>query len=181
MGKKFFYFFIATFFSILFFPDKNTEAEGIPKKIMVIIPEYHIRRVVPDPAGETEIIKVLIENGYRVVDQDQLARIRYNEQVKEAAKGNAHLASKIGNKYGADVIIVGEAFSESIGNVIPGGFITCRARIEARAVDTKTGEILAADGKYASGIDLGEFVAGKMAIQNAATELANYLVEYLKY
>jgi hypothetical protein len=128
-----------------------------------------------------EIIKVLIENGYRVVDKDQLARIRYNEQVKEAARGNAHLASKIGNKYGADVIIVGEAFSESIGNVIPGGFITCRARIEARAVDTKTGEILAADGKYASGIDLGEFVAGKMAIQNAATELADYFVEYLNY
>lgn len=181
MDKKLLYIFFATFFLILFVSNKNSNSEEISKKIMVIIPEYHIRRSVPDPAGETEIIKVLIENGYRVVDKDQLARIRYNEQVKEAARGNAHLASKIGNKYGADVIIVGEAFSESIGNVIPGGFITCRARIEARAVDTKTGEILAADGKYASGIDLGEFVAGKMAIQNAATELANYFVEYLNY
>ena len=33
-------------------------------KIAVVIPEYHIRARVPDPAGETAVINKLIEAGF---------------------------------------------------------------------------------------------------------------------
>lgn len=40
----------------------------------VLIPEAILRRPVPDPAAETEIMRALIEAGYRVVDPGQQQR-----------------------------------------------------------------------------------------------------------
>lgn len=107
-----------------------------------------------------------------------MARIRYNDQVSAAIKGDTSIAVKIGQQYGAEVVIIGEAFSESAGEGI-GGMVSCRARVEARAVKTDTGEILAADGKHATGIDITEAIAGKKALQKAGSELADYLTEQI--
>ncbi len=147
-------------------------------RIMVIIPEQHLTRKIPDPAGETEIIKRLLEKGFKVVDQSQVAKIRYNDQVSAAIKGDTSLAIKIGQQYGAEVVIIGEAFSESAGGGL-GGMMSCRARVEARAVKTDTGEILVADGKHASGLDITEAIAGKKALQKAGGELADYMTEQI--
>ena len=147
-------------------------------RMMVVIPEQHLaRKKVPDPAGETEIIKKLLEKGFKVVDQSQVKRIRYNDQVRAALAGNDKTAAKIGLQYGAEVIIIGEAFSEfaTSGGVL-GSMISCRARVEARAIRTDTGEIIAADGKHAAGIDISENIAGKKALQNAGGQLGDYLI-----
>ncbi|MBU4185839.1 MAG: hypothetical protein KKI12_06235 [Proteobacteria bacterium] len=147
-------------------------------RVMVVIPEQHLtRRKVPDPAGETEIIKKLLEKGFKVVDQSQVKKIRYNDQVRAALAGDDKTAAKIGLQYGAEVIIVGEAFSEfaTSGGVL-GNMISCRARVEARAIRTDTGEIVAADGKHAAGIDISENIAGKKALQNAGGQLGDYLI-----
>ncbi|MBC8461424.1 MAG: hypothetical protein H8D67_25905, partial [Deltaproteobacteria bacterium] len=57
-----------------------------------------------------------------------------------------------------------------------GSMISCRARVEARAIRTDTGEIIAADGKYAAGIDISENIAGKKALQDAGGQLGDYLI-----
>lgn len=147
-------------------------------RVMVVIPEQHLtRRRVPDPAGETEIIKRLLQKGFKVVDQSQVKRIRYNDQVRAALTGDDKTAAKIGLQYGAEVIIIGEAFSEfaTKGGVL-GNMISCRARVEARAIRTDTGEIIAAEGKQAAGIDISENIAGKKALQNAGGQLGEYLI-----
>jgi len=147
-------------------------------RIMVVIPEYHIKRRVPDPAGETEIIKRLLEKGFKVVDQAQVSKIRYNDQVRAAISGNTSLANKIGLEHGAEVIIIGEAFTEHVGRIV-GGLESCRARIEARAISIDTGEILVAGGEHASGLDITEALAGKKALQNAGNELGGYLIKQI--
>ncbi|GAB6160947.1 hypothetical protein JCM12298_01060 [Desulfothermus naphthae] len=147
-------------------------------RIMVIIPEYHIHRTIHDPACETEIIKKLLEKGFKVVDQSQVSKIRYNEQIKAGIEGDAKLAAKIGLEYGAEIIIIGEAFSESAGRVVS-GFTTCRARVEARAIRTDTAEILVADGKHATDLDIAEVIAGKKACQKAGSELATYFIDQI--
>jgi hypothetical protein len=157
-------------------PPKPPEKTAAPKmRIMVIIPEVHITRKIPDPAGETEIIKKLLEKGFDVVDQKMVDAIRYDEQVAKAMK-DEKAAAGIGRDYGADVIIIGEAFSEFAGRQ-PGGMISCRARVEARAIKIDTGSILAADGKHGSGMDISENVAAKTALRQAGGELADYFIK----
>ena len=147
-------------------------------RIMVVIPEYHIQRKVSNPASETEIIKNLLENGFKVVDQSQVAKIRYNEQIKAGIDGNSKLAAKIGLEHGAEIVIIGEAFSESAGSVVK-GFITCRARVDARAIRTDTAEILVAAGKQGADLDITEVIAGKKALRKAGAALSTYFINQI--
>jgi hypothetical protein len=156
--------------------NRNTETPKM--RIMVVIPEVHITRRIPDPAGETEIIRKLVERGFEVVDQSVIETIRYGEQVKRAIKNQAQAAA-LAQNYDADVIIIGEAFSERVAN--SRGMIVCRARVEARAVKTDTGSIIVADGKHATGRDISENVAAKAALRNAGGQIADYFIgEFLR-
>jgi hypothetical protein len=167
---------------------------------MVVIPEYHIkgqdsgqiftdlrqqtaasieRIALPDPAGETEIIKILLESGYNVVDRHQVNKIRYSKQIKAILDGNTEVARQLGVQHGADVMLVGEAISESTGNPFR-GLVSCRARVEARMIKLDTGRIIFADGRHASGIDRSEAVAGKKAIQQASVALGATCVDQLE-
>lgn len=145
-------------------------------RIMVMIPEIHIKRQVPDPAGETEIIRKFVEKGFSLVDQGQIAAIRYQEKALSAVK-DAQAAAALGLEFGADIIVIGEAFSEFASREAE--WYTCRARVEARAIQTRTGRILAADGKHAGAKDLSELIAGKAALREAGSLIADYFVEQL--
>lgn len=156
-------------------------------KIMVIIPEYHIhhevrepvQQEIPDPAGETEIIAAFIKAGYPVVDPAISDKIKKNEQLRANLSENDQLAAEIGMKFGADIIITGEAFSENIAQVIS-GFQSCRARLEAKAVSTANAQIIAADSTYASGADITEHTAGKKALQKAGEKMSRKIISQLK-
>ncbi len=143
---------------------------------MVVIPEEHLSRPVPDPAGETEIIRQLIDLGFDVVDPQQIAIIRDQEKV-QAALTDPSAAARLGREFAADIIIVGEAFSEFASS--QNGRQVCRARVEARAIETATGKILTAHGTHATGVDIAEFVAGKDALRNAGSDLVQYFVTNL--
>jgi hypothetical protein len=57
--------------------------------------------------------------------------------------------------------------------------VSCRARVELRAVSKATNEILTADSAQAGGVDLTEEIAGKVALENAAEEVGARLSERL--
>lgn len=143
--------------------------------VMVIIPEVHISRPAPDPAGETEIIRQLIAAGFRVIDPSVYDHIRNNEATNAAAK-DASAAASIGAQFGADIIIIGEAFSEMSGRSGSNVF-SCSARVEARAVRTADASILGADGQHASGSDRTELTASKISLRNAGGKMANYFLQ----
>ena len=148
-------------------------------RIAVIIPEVHITRRIPDPAGETAIIRKLLEAGFtRVVDQNQINKIRDSDVVKALIKGDVTAAQGLAEQLGVDYIMVGEAFSEFVGNVT-GGMISCRARVEARIIRTDNARIIAANGFHAGGTDLAEFTAAKRALNNAGEKMGGYMVEQL--
>ncbi len=70
----------------------------------------------------------------------------------------------------ADVVIVGEAFSEFA--LQKGDLVSCKARVELKAIDTASGEILAVDRETDAGVDVAESTAAKTAIQKASATLA---------
>jgi hypothetical protein len=158
-----------------------TKRSRVRETVMVMIPEYHIRHYIPDPAAETEIIRLFTEARYHVVDQQQIAAIRNNDQAAAASRGDNAAAASIGRKFGAEIIIVGEAFSEAINDPLTqsGGMQSCRARGEVRMLRTDNAEILAANGLHASGADATEDLAAKRALANAGGMIGKYLLDQL--
>lgn len=147
-------------------------------KIMVVIPEYHIARVIPDPAGETEVIRNLLSEDFRLIDQKQVETIRSKDLVKRAAAGDPKELLAIAQGFGADLLLVGEAFSQDVAPdpLISGGLPTCSARIEARIIRCDTGEIVAADDGQGRAVDHSPAVAAKAAIRDAAKRMSEKLI-----
>ena len=144
-------------------------------RIMIVIPEQHFRRWIPDPAAETEIIRQFAKERFYVVDQNQGKQIRYNDETLAAARGDLEAAAAIGRKYGAEVIITGEAFSEYVSR--EKGMVLCSARVEIRAIKTDTAQILYADAKDTSALAVSENIAAKRALQKAASLLGPEFIE----
>ncbi len=131
---------------------KSTLPAGQRPTIMVHIPEQHFGRPIPDPAVETELTMIFRECGFKVNDDKSALR--------------------------SDYALEGEAFSER--GMQKGNLISCRARVEVKLRNLATGQLVTADRQVSSGVDLGEHVAAKSALQNAAHELAARLVPKVK-
>ncbi|HHX41329.1 MAG TPA: hypothetical protein GX715_15315 [Armatimonadetes bacterium] len=142
-------------------------------RVMVIIPEQHISTPVPDPAAETEFIRQFVNAGYKVIDQKRYAELR---QQNAARLKDPAVAAEIGRKMGADIVITGEAFSQRVVPDVVPGMVSCRARVEVRAILADTAEIVAADATEGPGADLVESVSAKKALQNTAKKLAPLFV-----
>jgi hypothetical protein len=123
--------------------------ENLPK-VAVKIDERHFGQAVIDPAAETEILKLLQECGFTVVD----------EKSKQAA----------------DIEITGEAFSAF--GLRKGNLISCRSRVEIKARKSN-GDIVAVDRQTSVALDIAEQTAAKSALQTAAIELAERLLPKL--
>ena len=119
--------------------------------VSVKISEQHFGQFVIDPAAQTELSLILQQCGFKVVDD---------------------LST---NK--ADIEITGEAFSEF--GLRKGNLQSCRARIEIKARDTASGNIIAVDRQTSVAVDIAEHVAAKTALQNGAGELSERLIPEL--
>ena len=171
---------------INFNADKEKEAKAIADEkakreipadlkrpvVTVIIPEMHVRQaMLIDPAGETEIVKKLIDNKFKVIDSEYTMMMRNDPSNATGIFKDKKTATDYAAKKGAEILIFGEAISE-LGATV-GEFKGCRARIEIKAIRTSDGEIILSDSAYAGDTDLSEAVAGKKAIQKAAQKLAD--------
>jgi hypothetical protein len=143
---------------------------------MVIIPEQHLqRRDIPDPAAETAIIRQFVENDFWMVDQSQIEEIRYHDELRMALQGDNNQAITIGKQFDAEVLIIGEAFSQR-ANFSSQGLVECNARVEARAIRVDTGQILATHGLTATAIDISEEIASKKSLAEAGQNMGDYLM-----
>lgn len=131
---------------------KDKLKEGDKPSVSISVTERHVGQPTVDPAAQTEISRFCEDTGFTVID------------------------SKKGDKK-ADVLITGEGFSEMQGRV--GNLASVKARVEIKAVDRKTGKVLATDRQTAIAVDLGEQVAGKTALQDAAAQIAERLLPKL--
>jgi TolB-like protein len=121
--------------------------------LWVKIAERHIGAAKIDPAAETEIGRFAKETGFSLIDPEEGLRAK------------------------ADILIVGEAFSETAAR--HGNLISVKARVELKAIDRKTDKIIAVDRQTALVIDLTENIASKAAIEEAAAMLAERMLPKL--
>ena len=152
-------------------------------KIAVIIPEYHINARIPDPAGETAVIRKLNEAGFSNVTD--VSNLRYSFNKLAALSSNDF--QMLANSLNVDILVMGEAFSQGVGDVgnflgngrQNTGIMSCKARVEAKIYVVRTGQILAANGTYGTAADLTEFIAAKKALTAAGEKMGDYIVSQL--
>jgi hypothetical protein len=142
--------------------------------VAVVVPEGHIARVVVDPAVETEIKKVLIDCGFKLVDRGQNDLAGWAKDMLKDARGDKAWPAALDK---ADVVVVGEAFSEFA--VRTGELVTCTARAEVNLIDRHSGEIMLADRETRRAVDLSEVLAGKTALQSAGRRLGISIAQKL--
>ena len=128
---------------------KTIKSKKLPK-VFVSVKEQHVGRNVIDPAAQTELVLILKACGFDVID------------------------SKRGNKSQADIILTGEGLSEYATRT--GNLVSVKARLEIKAVDRTNNKVIHADRQTTMAVDLGEHLAGKKALQQAAEALAERLV-----
>ncbi len=115
------------------------------------ISEIHVARQVIDPAAETEMIYIYKELGGIVIDAEE-------------------------EKTSAEYKIIGEGFSE-FGTRI-GNLVSVKARVEIKVID-KNGRVMAIDRQSVVKIDLNELLAGKSALQEATSLIAERIIPKL--
>jgi curli biogenesis system outer membrane secretion channel CsgG len=119
--------------------------------VSVRVAERHVGQATIDPAAQTELMLFCQEAGFTVAED--------------------------GGTVQADVQLAGEGFSEF--GLRRGNLVSVKARVEVKAVDRKTGEVLAADRETGVEVDLTEQLAGKKALQSAAARIAERLLPKL--
>lgn len=129
---------------------KNALKDKTLPTLTITIPETHVGREVPDPAAETELNLFATESGFTV------------------------LASETSVEKRPDIVIRGEAFSEYAAT--HGQLISVKARVEIKAVDTRTDKLLASDRQTAVAVDLTERTAAKKALEQCGAALAERIL-----
>ena len=170
-------------------------------RLLVLLPESHLNRIVPDPAGETELVEWLLACGFPVAsaeyagveaptpmaqwDSETDVRIR-RPNVRDGVQWLISSRSIHGFVTGgmskdagklleiADVLILGQGISERAST--RSGIQSCKARLELKAIDIQTGEVLVSKSTYGAGLDVAEHIAGKRALQAAGRQMAIDLI-----
>ncbi len=127
--------------------------EGTRPGLLIEIAERHIGQPAGDPAAETELTQLAQQTGFETIDPKQ------------------------GQASRAQVLIRGEGFSELAGRT--GQLTSVKARLEVKAVDPHTGNVLAVERQVTVAVDLGEQIAAKSALQQAAAKIGERLLPKL--
>ncbi len=129
---------------------KKSLGKGQRPSVWIDIQERHIGQATIDPAAETELAVICKELGFEVIDR------------------------KAGKRGDADIALIGEGFSQFAAR--HGNLSSVKARLELKAVDRASGQVLAVDRQVSVAVDLAEQIAGKTALQEAAATIAGRLL-----
>ncbi len=142
---------------------QQLQGKKIPSVAVVLAEEYSGGSMV-DPAAEMEIIYLLNKCGFTVTEDPALTEWAKNYPRNVSPPKETKV----------DTLIVGEAIGEF--GVREGDLVSGKARLEVKVFDLKTGKILAAERQTSVAVDVGEQIAARTALQNAAAASARRFI-----
>jgi hypothetical protein len=127
-------------------------------------------------SAEAILINALIQGGYKAVDQKRLETIRQNKAAALALDGNVDAILKLGQTYGFNVLVSGNATTDApVKNEF--GLFTSTAVVSVTACNASDGRQLFADTASAKEIGYTGAEAGQKAIEAAARSAARAMIE----
>jgi len=160
------------------------ERMGDPRITVVISEKRRDRKLNAcsyNSAGEIAIIRKLQDAGFsNIMDRAQIDIIRDNNNQIALFNGDRATANAIKTRYDVDYIIVGEAFSEFLGN--SGKFVSCSAVMEARFIQTDTGRIGAIENISLERpvANISEATAAQIALRNVGDRMGDHFISELQ-
>ncbi len=144
-------------------------------KVAVVVSEEHLGGPSFDPAAEIELMYWLTHSNLPVVDLSS-QRLQMRQWAKEyylttTSEVPPLLPEDVG------VLLVGDALSEPAGQYGP--LHTCRYRVEVRAIDRVSGDVIAVARRTGTQADASPVLAGKSGIQRAAAGIAYEIIPKL--
>jgi hypothetical protein len=144
-------------------------------RVMVLLPEKGGAASVAETAVAAAFLKHYL---YKVIDKEQVDRIRQTEQAKAALKGDPRAAAAAGLELGADIVVAGTATASFFKNESLGGLVSATANLNARAVRADTAEVLAAvPNAQARALDITDEAAAAKAMAKAGGVLAEEVTD----
>lgn len=125
---------------------------------------------------ENTFIDVWQPQGFAFVDPQALkGKIKVSKALQSAAVEDKD-AKEFGGKAGAQVVIVGKAVAQEVGNKVFGtNMVSARANLSVRAIRTDTGDILATSTMDAGSMALDSTTAGSNAFKESTKKMAEEL------
>lgn len=139
--------------------------------VAVIVPETHVQQVIPDPAAETEIKRLLLRLGCEVRAVKDEATQKWARNMKGSKD---HWPDTLAD---VDLVVMGEAFSERAAAF--DGRVSCTARLEVSVVERLAGKLLEADRTTERAVDLSEQIAAKSALQKCGHVVGQRLADVI--
>ena len=128
--------------------------------------------------SETTLINAFREESrkFNFVDQAAVKANLDRSQARSAFAGGAGEAAAIGRSFGADVMIVGEAYSNAVQVPMLGSMISCQATVGAKMIWADNGQIFGTDVAQGKHPHIDQVAGGVLAIQKASQALSEKLI-----
>ncbi len=157
--------------------------KGRPR-LMVIVDEKNMGEhysywSVDMNTTENEIMNQLLEKGFPFVDRQVAMKKLERDMIMAAVNGDETAARSIGLQAGAEVLIVGKAFSKPASGapavLRQAGMVSCQATVNLRAIRADDGTILATSSQQAAAAHIDQLTGGTLALKRAAKMAADEL------
>jgi hypothetical protein len=148
---------------------KLTILEAGKPRVMVIISDKN-NNSIASQVTESEISRVLLNNGFPLVDQNKFTQ---DSLIGQAIAGDNQASSRLASKYDADILVIAKTSKESV--TVYDGFFNCRALLEIQVLRVNSGQTLVVNSYSDNGVDIVENSAYKKAITKISSKMAEYL------
>ena len=153
-------------------------------RVMVMIAEDNVLGAdywqtysVSTSQSEAQIAAKLKAKGFNVVDPMDLRRQVSADEARSAWSGQYDVAGRMGTRVGAEIVIIGQAVStRAAGNIYGSDLLSVSSSINARAVKSGTGEVIAQGTGQGTAAHINAVAAMQQSLQKASDQLADQLI-----
>lgn len=156
-------------------------SEGV-RNVVILIAEKSITSGEPGsfwdtmPISEASLVQRFAEAGVNVVPRDPISQAVSEETVLNAVKGDMRDAVQIGLKTGADIVILGNAVSNSLKDSRDVGKTTVQTNLSVRVVSALQSTIIAAKSDFATS-GSNDLLAGELeAFGEVSQKVSDFLL-----